>query len=78
MKYLTCRNPSIKALVALKAIKGESVTELSMKYHVNRTEIAIWKRQLLQELYVEDWMVNFFKKQPYFIERKNIGDIEPY
>lgn len=78
MKYYTCYNPSIKALVALKAIKGESIFDLSRRYHVNQREIVMWKRQLAQELHLEGWMVEFFTKQPYFLEEKKKEDSTPF
>ena len=64
MKYPECRCPHIKAKVALRAIKGESVSYLSRTYHVNLREIGIWKRQLLNEMYVQEWMVRLFMKKP--------------
>ena len=65
MKYYQCKNPQIKAQVALKAIKGDSIINLSKTYHVNPEDIAVWQQQLLQELYLEKWMVALFEKQPY-------------
>ena len=78
MKYYTCYNPSVKALVALKALKGESISYLSATYHVNRREIIVWKRQLAQELHLEEWMVTFFERQPNFLEKKKDGDSLPF
>lgn len=78
MKYFHCKNPSIKALVALRAIKGESISYLSSTYHVSRKDIAIWRRELLRELSLENWMVELFTKQPYFLETKKEEEIEPF
>lgn len=78
MKYYTCRDPSVKALVALKALKGASISYLSATYHVNRSEIIMWKRQLAQELHLEKWMVTFFSMQPNLLENKKEGDSIPY
>lgn len=70
MKYYECKDANIKAQVALRAIKGESIRYLSRRYHVNPKEIVRLKLQLAEQLYVEDWMVDFFTKQPYFLENK--------
>jgi hypothetical protein len=78
MKYYTCHNPSVKALVALKALKGESISYLSVTYHVNRREIIMWKQQLAQELHLEKWMVTFFARQPYILEKKKEEDSLPF
>ena len=78
MKYSHCNNPSIKALVALRAIKSESISYLSATYHVNRKDIAVCRRQQLQELHLENWMVTVFAKQPYFLETKKEEEIEPF
>ena len=78
MKYFPCGDPRIKALVALRAIKGESISDLSSKYHVNKEDIVIWKRQLRNELYVESWMVELFYKQPYFLEKEKAKETEPF
>jgi hypothetical protein len=78
MKYFTCRDPSVKALVALKALKGESISYLSATYHVNRREIIMWKQQLAQELHLEKWMVTFFSRQPDFVEKKKDEDSIPF
>jgi hypothetical protein len=77
MKYFQCNNPNIKALVALQAIKGESIPYLSAKYHVNPEDIARWRRQLLKEMYVEKWMVAIFTKKPFF-EKEKREDPEPF
>ena len=74
MKYYACRNASIKALVALEAIKGESIVYLSRKYHANRSEIVVWKQQLAEKLRLESWMVTFFTEQPDFLEKKKEED----
>ena len=71
MKYFHCKNPQIKAQVALRALKGESISYLSETYHVNSKDIAVWRQQLLQALYLEDWMVALFTKQPYFEEKNS-------
>lgn len=73
MKYFQYKNSDIKALVALKAIKGESISYLSATYHVNRKDIVMWKRQLVEEMHLEDWMVKVFSKQPHFIANKERG-----
>lgn len=78
MKYFQCNNPNIKALVALKAIKGESISYLSSTYHVNPENIAIWKQELIQELYLEDWMVALFTKQPSFLGNEKKEESEPF
>jgi len=78
MRYYTSYNPSVKALIALKALKGESISYLSATYHVNRREIMMWKRQLAQELHLEKWMITFFTRQPYFLEKKNEEDSLPF
>jgi len=78
MKYFTCRDPNVKALVALKALKGESISYLSATYHVNRREIIMWKRQLAQELHLEKWMVTFFSRQLNFLEKKKEEDSLPF
>ena len=70
MKYFSCHDPKIKALVALRAIKGESISDLSSKYHVNKEDIVVWKKQLRNELYVEKWMVELFTNQPYFLDKE--------
>lgn len=75
MKYFSCHNPRIKAVVALRAIKGESISYLSSKYHVNAKDIVRWKNQLRNELYVEQWMVAMFTSQPHFLEKRI--EIEP-
>ncbi len=78
MKYFHCKNPDIKALVALRAIKGESISYLSATYHVNPKDIVIWQRQLLQELCLEDWMVVLFTEQPSFLEEEKTGGPESF
>jgi hypothetical protein len=75
MKYYTCKDPQIKALVALKAIKGQSISYLSATYHVNRKDIVTWQKQLLNEMSVEKWMVNFFAQQSY-LDKDNREETE--
>lgn len=75
MKYLACKDPQIKAKVALRALKGEPISYLSATYHVNRREITEWKQQLLHAIHLESWMVKLFTKQPYFLEK---GENEPF
>lgn len=70
MKYFQCKNPQIMAQVALRAVKGESISYLSATYHVNPKDIAVWRHQLLQALHLECWMVSLFAKQPPFLEKK--------
>ena len=42
-------NPSLKAKVALEAIKGHrTISELSQKYKLHATQINLWKKQLLE------------------------------
>jgi hypothetical protein len=78
MKYYSCKDPHIKALVALKAIKGESTFHLSATYHVNRQDISIWRRQLLREMSVEKWMVDFFAEQSYVFDKGTRKESEPF
>lgn len=40
MKYFQCYDPNIKALVALNAIKGESVFRPFIEYHINAGDIV--------------------------------------
>jgi len=68
MKYLICKDPQIKAKVALRALKGEPISYLSATYHVNRREIREWRQQLLHAIHLENWMVELFMKEPYFLE----------
>lgn len=43
-------SPSIKAKVALEAIKNEAtITDLSQKYEVHPTQIKDWKNELLAQ-----------------------------
>lgn len=70
MKYFDCKNPNTKALVALRAIKGDSISYLSSTYHVNPKSITIWKRQLIQKLHLEQWMIELFMKQPPFLQNE--------
>lgn len=78
MKYLHCKDPYIKAKVALLALKGEEISYLSAKYHVNREEVVIWRERLREEIHLERWMVVLFSKEPYFLEEKKEGssDVE--
>ena len=78
MKYFQCYDPNIKALVALSAIKGESISGLSSKYHVNAGDIVRWKKQLLHEMYVEQWMVALFTNQLYFLEKEKGEERETF
>jgi len=69
MKYPICKDPQIKAKVALRALKGEYISYLSATYHVNRWEITEWKRQLLHAIHLEDWMVKLFATEPCFLKK---------
>ncbi len=41
----------LKAKIALEAVKGEkTIAEISSEYGVHSTQIAHWKKQLLEEL----------------------------
>lgn len=78
MKYYPCKDPQIKALVALKAIKGESISHLSATYHINYQEILIWRRQLLSAMSLEKWMIELFEKQPSFLDKDKREESEPF
>ncbi len=42
---------TLKAKIALEAVKGEkTIAEISSEYGVHSTQIAHWKKQLLEEL----------------------------
>jgi putative transposase len=42
-------NPSLKAKVALEAIKGHrTISELCQKHQLHATQINLWKKQLLE------------------------------
>lgn len=78
MKYYPCKDPQIKALVAIKAIKGESISHLSATYHVNRQDIVIWRRQLLSAMFVEKWMIELFEKPPFFLDKDKREESEHF
>lgn len=78
MKYYSCKDPQIKALVALKAIKGESISHLSATYHVNRQDIVIWRKQLLSAMFIEKWMVELFEKHSLFCDKDKREEPESF